>query len=150
MVRLTPRLPRVVLKSNSQYGQQDPRSQDARSSWDPPSDSKSYGETSYHFQQVEQQDTTRENKVKKFSKESQEPLADMNNAEIFELIENASKQQCPECNTYWEIGIIYCSCERNMKSSRSPAEFDQNNRDVTSIPGYVIKKTAVVGQTRTF
>ena len=28
-----------------------------------------------------------------------------------------------------------------MKSTRSPTEFDQNNRDVTSIPGYVMKKT---------
>ena len=28
-----------------------------------------------------------------------------------------------------------------MNSTRSPTEFDQNNRDVTSIPGYVIKKT---------
>ena len=27
-----------------------------------------------------------------------------------------------------------------MKSTRSPTEFDQDNRDVTSIPGYVIKK----------
>ena len=27
-----------------------------------------------------------------------------------------------------------------MRSTRSPTEFDQNNRDVTSIPGYVIKK----------
>ena len=27
-----------------------------------------------------------------------------------------------------------------MMSTRSPTEFDQNNRDVTSIPGYVIKK----------
>ena len=32
-----------------------------------------------------------------------------------------------------------------MKSLRSPTEFDQNSRDVTSIPGYVIqKRTAVV------
>ena len=35
----------VVLKSNQQCGPQDPRSQDARSSWEPSSDSKSYGET---------------------------------------------------------------------------------------------------------
>ena len=41
-VRLTQRVPRVVPKSNSQYGQQDLRSQDARSSWEPSSDSKSY------------------------------------------------------------------------------------------------------------
>ena len=33
-------------------------------------------------------------------------------------------------------------CGRNMKSTRSRPEFDQNNRDVTSIPGYVIKKNS--------
>ena len=75
-VRLTPRVPRVVFKSNSQRGQQDPRTQDARSSWEPSSDSKSYGETCSNIvdyrisgvplSAVEQQDTTRENKVKKF------------------------------------------------------------------------------------
>ena len=43
--RLTQRIPRVVLKSNSQYGQQDPQSPDARLSREPSSDSKSNGET---------------------------------------------------------------------------------------------------------
>ena len=43
-VRLTPRVPRVVFKSHSQHGLQDPQNQDARSSWEPSSDSKSYGE----------------------------------------------------------------------------------------------------------
>ena len=115
---------------------------------------------------VEQQDITRENKVKtfiekfenlqhkasfpqdlsqtekinKFSEESQDLIADMNNTEIFELCENSTKQQCPDCNAYWEMGIIYCSCGEIMNSTRSPTEFDQDNRDVTSISGYVIKK----------
>ena len=44
-VCLTPRVPRVVLKANLQCGQQDPQNQEARSSWEPSSDSKSYGET---------------------------------------------------------------------------------------------------------
>ena len=117
---------------------------------------------------VEQQDAKRENKVKKlieekfekhqrketylkdlsqtqevkeFSKESLELIADMNNTEIFELCEHSSKQQCPECNTCWDIGLIYCSCGRNMESSRSSTTLQQNNRDVTSIPGYVIEKS---------
>ena len=60
------------------------------------------------------------------------------NTEIFDLCENWSKQQCHDCNLFWEIGKIYCSCGRNMKSSRNPTEFDQNNRDVTSIPGFLI------------
>ena len=174
-VRLTPRVPRVVLKSNSQHGLQDPQNQDARSSWEPSTDSNSYGETRNRTVDhrkagvplsVEPQKTIRENKVKrliekfekhknkssliqdlrqtdkinKFSQESQDVIDDMNNIEIFELCENSSKQQCPDCNAYWDTGIIYCSCGRNMKSRRSSTELDQNNRDVTSIPGYVIKK----------
>ena len=175
-VRLTPRVPRVALKSNSQYGLQDPQEQDARSSWEPSSDSKRYEETcnstvdhriaGVPLSAVEPQNTIRENSVKrliekfekhkhkesfhqdlsqtqkinKFSKELQDLIADMNNTEIFELCEKSSKQQCSDCNAFWDMGIINCSCGRNMKSTRSPTEFDQNNRDVTSIPGYVIKK----------
>ena len=32
-----------------------------------------------------------------------------------------------------------------MKSSRSPTDFEQNNRDVTSIPVYVVKKNSSRG-----
>ena len=32
-----------------------------------------------------------------------------------------------------------------MQSTRSPTDFDQNNRDVTSIPGYVIEKNSSRG-----
>ena len=72
-VRFTVRVPRVVLKSNSQYCPQDPQNQDARSFWEPSSDSKSYGEicnnTVDHrilgvpLSAVEPQNTIRENKV---------------------------------------------------------------------------------------
>ena len=65
---------------------------------------------------------------------------DLNNTEVFELYENSSKQQCPDWNAYCEVGIFYCSCGRNMKSARSPAEFNQNNRDVTSISGRTVWK----------
>ena len=51
----------------------------------------------------------------------------------------------PDCNAYWVIGLIYCSCGRSMKSMRSPTEFDQNNRDVTSLAGYVIEKNSSRG-----
>ena len=78
-VRLTPRVPRVVLKSKSQYGLQDPQNQNARSSWEPSSVSKSYGEicnsTMDHriagvlFSAVQPQNTIRENKVKRLIEE---------------------------------------------------------------------------------
>ena len=176
-VRLTPRVPRVVFKSNSQYGLQDPQNQEARSSWEPSIDSKSHGEicnntvdhriSGVPLSAVEQKNTIRENKVKrliekfenhkhkesfiqdlsqtqkinKFSKESQDLIADMNNTKIFKLCDNSSKQQCPDYNAYWEMGIICCSCGRNTQSTRNPTEFDQNNRDVTSIPGAVVEQS---------
>ena len=44
------------------------------------------------------QDLSRTQKINKFSKESQDLIADLNNTEIFERCENSSKQQCPDCN----------------------------------------------------
>ena len=74
-VRLTPRVPRVVVKPNSQIGLQDQREQDARTSYDQPSGSKSSWETGNNtvdyripvvpLSAVEQQDTYRKDKVKK-------------------------------------------------------------------------------------
>ena len=141
-VCLTPRLPQLVLKLNSHSRQQDERDQEARSSWDPPSESNAvdYRIPSILLSKVEQQDTHRQNKVKKlieklekhqhkesflqdlsqtqkinmFSKESKDLIADMNNTEIFELCENSSKKQCADCNTHWEIGIVYRSCGRHF------------------------------------
>ena len=45
------------------------------------------------------QDVSQTQKINKFSKESQELIADMNNTEIFELCENSSKKQCTDCKT---------------------------------------------------
>ena len=136
-VRFTPRVQRVVLKSNSQYGQQDLRCQDARSSWDPSSDSKSYWETCSNtvdyrisgvpLSAVEQQDTTCENKVKRLiekfenhkHKESffqgfQTQKINMNNTEIFELCENSSKHSnvLTACNTYRENRHKFIAAEQ--------------------------------------
>ena len=115
---------------------------------------------------VEQQDTNRKDKVKRliqqfdshpnkesflqdlhqtektneFSEKSQKLIADINNTEIFELCETSSKKQCPDTNFYCEIGIVYCTCGRCLKPSQRTKEYDKNNYDVLSIPGYVIKK----------
>ena len=78
--------------------------------------------------------------INKFSEESQQLLADMNQTEIFELCENTAKHQCLDCNAFSEIGMIYCSCGRNLKYSRSPTTLQKTNCDFTSIPGFVFKK----------
>ena len=69
----------------------------------------------------------------------------MNHTEIFELCENSAKHQCLDCNAFSEIGIIHCSCGRNLKYSRSPRTLQKTNCDFTSIPGFVIKKNSSRG-----
>ena len=84
-------------------------------------------------------------KIKKFSKESKDLIAEMNNTEIFEFCENSSKKQCLECNTYWETGIIHRNRGKNMKSLQRPEESEKNNYDVSSIPDYGIQKNGSRG-----
>ena len=65
------------------------------------------------------EDMSQTQKINSFSKASQKMLQDMDQTEIFELCENSTKLQCLDCNSFTEIGIIYCSCGRNLKYKRS-------------------------------
>ena len=58
------------------------------------------------------QDMNQTEKIGEFSEKSQKLIADMKNSEIFELCETSSKKQCSDCNLFWEIGIVYCTCGR--------------------------------------
>ena len=68
--------------------------------------------------------------INEFSEESKKLITDINNTEIFELSENPSKKQCPDCALYWDIGIVYSSCGRSL------------HYDALSIPGYVITRSS--------
>ena len=76
--------------------------------------------------------------INSFSEESQKLLEDMDQTEIFELCDNSAKLQCLDCNPFTEIGIMYCSCGRNLKYKRSLTTTQKANCDCTSIPGFVI------------
>ena len=68
------------------------------------------------------QDLKQTEKINTFSEKSQKLIVDMNNTEIFELCETSSKRQCPNCNLYWEVGIVYCTCGRCLKSSQKKSK----------------------------
>ena len=91
------------------------------------------------------QDMSQKHEINRFSEESQQLLVDMNSTEIFKLFENSAKKKCLDCNSCTEIGIIHCSCGRNLKYKRSPTINQKANCDITSIPGFVIKKNFTRG-----
>ena len=90
-------------------------------------------------------DMSPKQEINSFSEESQKLLEDMNQTEISELCENSAKLQCLDCNSFTEIGIINCSCGRNLKYKRRPTTTLKANCDHTSIPGFV-RRIPVEGQ----
>ena len=84
-------------------------------------------------------------KINRFSEASQKLLQYMDQTEIFQLCENFTILQCSDGNSFTEIGIIYYSCGRNLKTSRSPTTFQRDNYDFNSILGYIIKKNSSRG-----
>ena len=56
-------------------------------------------------------DTSQRQGINRFSEASKKLLNEMDQTEIFELFENTAKLQCPDCNSFTVIGIMYCNCE---------------------------------------
>ena len=64
----------------------------------------------------------------------------MGNTEVFELCETSSKIQCPDCASYWEAGVIFCTCGKCMQPTERNRQLNKARYDVLSISGCVTKK----------
>ena len=47
-----------------------------------------------------------------FSKESKDMIREVGNIELCELLDVEPKAQCKICLSYWDVGIVYCTCAR--------------------------------------
>ena len=76
-----------------------------------------------------------------FSPESKKMIRDVGNIEICELLETAPTTQCKVCLSYWNIGIVHCTCEHFLRKGRAAnQQFIKYTMDLLSVPEYVIKK----------
>ena len=57
-----------------------------------------------------QQDLRQNQAYNPFSPESKKMIQDVGNIELCELLETEPKTQCTACLSYWNIGIVYCTC----------------------------------------
>ena len=63
------------------------------------------------------------------------------NIELFELLEKDPKTQCTACLSYWNVGIVYCTCGHFLqKETEAHRNFVKYTMDLLSLPEYVIKK----------
>ena len=76
-----------------------------------------------------------------FSTEFKKMIQDVGNIELFKLLETEPKTQCTACLSYWNVGIVYCTCGHFLqKETEVNRKFVKSSMDLLSVPEYVIKK----------
>ena len=88
-----------------------------------------------------QQDLRQNQAYNPFSPESKKMIQDVGNHELFELLETDPKTQCTACLSYWNVGIVCCTCGHFLqKETESNRNFVKYTMDLLSLPEYVINK----------
>ena len=88
-----------------------------------------------------QEDLRQNQAFNPFSPESKKMIQEVGNIELFELIETDPKTKCTVCLSYWNVGIIYCTCGHFLqKETEANRNFVKYTMDLLSLPEYVIKK----------
>ena len=76
-----------------------------------------------------------------FSKESQDVMKAAGNIELCELLDVGTKAQCKVCLSYWDVGIVYCTCGHFLRDgTEENKRYLKYTLDLFSIPNYYIRK----------
>ena len=76
-----------------------------------------------------------------FSKESQDAIKAAGNTELYEIIDVEPKAQCRACLTYWDVGIVYCTCGHFLRDDTTEnKKYISSVLDLFSIPNFYIRK----------
>ena len=88
-----------------------------------------------------QKDLQRNQSFNNFSPDSKQMIRDVGNVEVCELLETEPKTQCKVCLSYWNIGILCCTCGHFLHKERGAnQQFINYTMNLLSVPEYVIKK----------
>ena len=88
-----------------------------------------------------QQDPRQNQSLNPFSPESKQMIRDVGNIELCEVLETEPKTQCTVCLSFWNIGVLYCTCGHFLHKERGAnQQFINYTLDLLSVPEYVIKK----------
>ena len=88
-----------------------------------------------------QKDLQQNQSFNPFSQESKEMIHEVGNIELCELLDMGTKAHCKVCLSYWDVGIVYCTCRHFLRNgTEENKKFVQYTMDLLSIPNYYIKK----------
>ena len=76
-----------------------------------------------------------------FSKESKDSIMAVGNTELSEIVDVEPKSQCRACLTYWNAGIVYCTCGHLMEDDTTEnKKCISSVLDLFSIQNFYIRK----------
>ena len=84
-----------------------------------------------------QRDLQQSQSFNPFSQESKQMIHEVGNIELCELLDMEPKTQCKVCLSYWDIGIVHCTCGHFL---RNGTEENKKFVQYTMDPNYNIKK----------
>ena len=88
-----------------------------------------------------QSDLQQRQQFNPFSKESKDMIREDGNIELCEPLDVERKAQCKICLSYWDVGIVYCTCGHFLRDgTEETKKFVKYTLDLLSIPNYYIKK----------
>ena len=88
-----------------------------------------------------QRDLQQSQSFNPFSPESKQMIRDVGNIEFCELLETEPKTQCKVCISYWDTGIVYCTCGHFLrKGTEENKKFIQYTMDLLSIPSILLMR----------
>ena len=88
-----------------------------------------------------QSDLQQHRQFNPFIKKSQDVIKAAGNIELCELLDIKSKTQCKVCVSYWDVGIVYCTCGHFLRDdTKENKKYIKLVLDLFSIPNYYIRK----------
>ena len=88
-----------------------------------------------------QRDLQQSQSFNPFSQESKQMIHEVGNIELCELLDTEPKAQCKVCLSYWDVGIVYCTCGHFLRKGIEQNKiFVKYTLDLLSIPNYYMKK----------
>ena len=96
---------------------------------------------SHPQRQALQSDLQQHRPFNPFSKESQDVIKAAGNTELCELLDVEHKAQCKACLTYWDAGIVYCTCGHFLRDDTTEnKKYIKSVLDLFSVPNFYIRK----------
>ena len=91
--------------------------------------------------QALQSDLQQHRQFNPFSRESQDVIKAAGNTELCELLDIEPKAQCKVCLSYWDVGIVYCTCGHFLRDDTTEnKKYIKSVLDLFSIHHYYIRK----------